>query len=103
MINRCSLPSFPQINRIRDLNDEINKLIREKGHWEKRIVELGGPNYAATSKVRKFKNFLQTLIFSTRTYTPFSLGTIPKTPLSLRTAPYLALLHYRSRTRRETR
>lgn len=35
--------------RIRDLNDEINKLIREKGHWERRIVELGGPNYARTA------------------------------------------------------
>ncbi|GJP43852.1 hypothetical protein CLOM_g3257 [Closterium sp. NIES-68] len=33
-------------HRLKDLNDEINKLIREKGHWEKRIVELGGPNYA---------------------------------------------------------
>lgn len=33
-------------HRLRDLNDEINKLIREKGHWEARIVELGGPNYA---------------------------------------------------------
>ena len=32
--------------RLRDLNDEINKLIREKGHWERRIVELGGPDYA---------------------------------------------------------
>ncbi|GAA0155177.1 hypothetical protein Leryth_002009 [Lithospermum erythrorhizon] len=32
-------------HRLRDLNDEINKLIREKGHWEKRIVELGGTNY----------------------------------------------------------
>lgn len=31
--------------RIRDLNDEINKLLREKRHWEDRIVELGGPNY----------------------------------------------------------
>ncbi|KAM4689847.1 pre-mRNA-splicing factor ISY1 homolog, partial [Rhinophrynus dorsalis] len=31
--------------RIRDLNDEINKLIREKGHWETRIKELGGPDY----------------------------------------------------------
>lgn len=31
--------------RIRDLNDEINKLLREKGHWQKRIRELGGPNY----------------------------------------------------------
>ena len=35
--------------RIRDLNDEINKLIREKGHWERRIVELGGPNYAKSA------------------------------------------------------
>lgn len=35
--------------RIRDLNDEINKLIREKGHWERRIVELGGPNYARSA------------------------------------------------------
>jgi hypothetical protein len=33
-------------HKLRDLNDEINKLIREKGHWEKRIVQLGGPNYA---------------------------------------------------------
>jgi len=32
--------------RIRDLNDEINKLLREKRHWEDRILELGGPDYA---------------------------------------------------------
>jgi len=32
--------------RIRDLNDEINKLLREKRHWEERIVQLEGPNYA---------------------------------------------------------
>uniref|UniRef100_A0AAY4DFT2 Pre-mRNA-splicing factor ISY1 homolog n=1 Tax=Denticeps clupeoides TaxID=299321 RepID=A0AAY4DFT2_9TELE len=31
--------------KIRDLNDEINKLLREKGHWEFRIKELGGPDY----------------------------------------------------------
>ncbi|KAL4102238.1 hypothetical protein PRIC1_005983 [Phytophthora ramorum] len=31
---------------IRDLNDEINKRIREKRHWERRIVQLGGTNYA---------------------------------------------------------
>lgn len=31
--------------RIRDLNYEINKLLREKGHWEIRIKELGGPDY----------------------------------------------------------
>ncbi|XP_070558671.1 pre-mRNA-splicing factor ISY1 homolog [Ptychodera flava] len=32
--------------KIRDLNDEINKLLREKSHWEVRIVELGGPDYS---------------------------------------------------------
>lgn len=30
---------------VRDINDEINKLIREKGHWETQIVALGGANY----------------------------------------------------------
>ena len=32
--------------RVRDLNDYINKLLRDKGLWEKRIKELGGPDYA---------------------------------------------------------
>ncbi|KAL2931731.1 Pre-mRNA-splicing factor ISY1-like protein [Bienertia sinuspersici] len=36
-------------HRLRDLNDEINKLIREKTHWERRIIELGGPNYTKQS------------------------------------------------------
>ncbi|XP_046856759.1 pre-mRNA-splicing factor ISY1 homolog [Xenia sp. Carnegie-2017] len=31
--------------RVRDLNDEINKLLREKRHWEDRILQLGGPDY----------------------------------------------------------
>ncbi|CAG8574396.1 6807_t:CDS:2 [Paraglomus occultum] len=31
--------------QIRDLNDEINKLMREKGHWEDQIKKLGGPDY----------------------------------------------------------
>lgn len=31
--------------QIRDLNDEINKLMREKWVWEKQIRQLGGPNY----------------------------------------------------------
>ena len=30
---------------IRDLNDNINKLIREKWHWNRRIKELGGKDY----------------------------------------------------------
>ncbi|OQO11057.1 Pre-mRNA-splicing factor isy1 [Cryoendolithus antarcticus] len=31
--------------QIRDINDELNKLFREKWQWEIRIKELGGPNY----------------------------------------------------------
>lgn len=30
---------------VRDLNDEINKLLREKVHWENQILHLGGANY----------------------------------------------------------
>lgn len=30
---------------VRDLNDEINKIMREKRHWENQIVALGGANY----------------------------------------------------------
>ena len=30
---------------MRDLNDEINKLLREKRHWENQIIALGGANY----------------------------------------------------------
>ncbi|NXR92673.1 ISY1 factor, partial [Hypocryptadius cinnamomeus] len=32
--------------RIQDLKNEINRLLREKGHWEYRIKELGGPDFA---------------------------------------------------------
>jgi pre-mRNA-splicing factor ISY1 len=31
-------------NRIRSMNDEINKLLREKQLWEDRIRQLGGPD-----------------------------------------------------------
>ncbi len=40
----CSTAGLGEF-RIRDLNDEINKLMREKGHWEDRIKTLGGPDY----------------------------------------------------------
>ena len=39
--------------KLRDLNDEINKLLREKGHWEDRILEIGGPNYKVGRRVCK--------------------------------------------------
>lgn len=34
--------------KIRDMNDHINKLFREKKHWERRIIDLGGSNYIRT-------------------------------------------------------
>jgi len=34
-------------HRIRDLNDEINKDLREKAYWEDQIKNLGGPDYKA--------------------------------------------------------
>lgn len=36
-------------HRIRDLNDEINKDLREKKYWEEQIKKLGGPDYAAAA------------------------------------------------------
>lgn len=43
-INHIQNDNLPE-HKLRDLNDEINKLMREKGHWERRIVELAGPDY----------------------------------------------------------
>lgn len=36
---------------VRELNDEINSLLREKGRWEFRIKELGGKNYMKSSRI----------------------------------------------------
>lgn len=36
-------------HRIRDLNDEINALLKEKGRWEDQIRELGGPDYKSAA------------------------------------------------------
>lgn len=35
--------------RVRELNDEINKLMREKHMWEKQIMTLGGADYTLIS------------------------------------------------------
>ncbi|KAJ1999101.1 NineTeen Complex (NTC) component [Coemansia thaxteri] len=40
-IHDASLPE----GQIREINDEINKLLRVKHHWEERVLELGGPDY----------------------------------------------------------
>ena len=37
-------------HRIRDINDRINKLFREKRHWERRIRNLGGKDYNKSNK-----------------------------------------------------
>merc|ERR1719203_1180108 len=37
--------------RIRDLNDHINKLLREKKHWENKIKELGGKHFKGGAKM----------------------------------------------------
>ena len=36
-------------HKVRDMNDAINKLMREKGHWERQIKALGGPDYFRTA------------------------------------------------------
>ncbi len=51
-LTRFFVPALPPLStagltdyEVRDLNDEINKLMREKNHWERQIVALGGANY----------------------------------------------------------
>ena len=36
---------------LRDMNDEINKKLREKRHWERQIKKLGGPNYGVQQTI----------------------------------------------------
>ncbi len=56
--------------RIRDLNDEINKLLREKRHWEARIKELGGPDYNVSTQY----NNISLVMYMSTTYGPFNCG-----------------------------
>ena len=37
--------------RIRDLNDELNEMMKEKRRWEERIRKLGGPDYRKIDKI----------------------------------------------------
>jgi hypothetical protein len=50
VLSRSCVQIFPRTAgltdyEVRDLNDEINKLMREKRHWENQIIALGGANY----------------------------------------------------------
>ena len=40
---------------LRDLNDDINKKMREKYHWNKRIHQLGGVDYNALERKRQIE------------------------------------------------
>ena len=46
LIKNASLGEY----KIRDLNDEINKLMKKKHYWEIRIRELGGNDYKSRNK-----------------------------------------------------
>jgi pre-mRNA-splicing factor ISY1 len=47
-------PALPE-HEVRTLNDSINRLQREKYHWNKRIVQLGGIDYNALEKKRRIE------------------------------------------------
>jgi len=46
-------------HRLRDINDEINELLKEKRAWEDRIRELGGPDYRTTQPAYLEKDALR--------------------------------------------
>ena len=50
----------PQLgeHRTRDLNDDINRLLKELKTWEKRIVELNGPDYSKITPESKHSEVL---------------------------------------------
>ncbi len=44
--------------KIRDLNDEINKLLKEKSNWEDQILALQGPDYKVMDFISHLKNLI---------------------------------------------
>lgn len=42
-------------HEIRDLNDDINHKLREKWHWNRRIIELGGVDYNQLERQRQLE------------------------------------------------
>ncbi|CAO0790801.1 unnamed protein product [Mucor circinelloides] len=55
--------------QVRDLNDDINKLMGQKYHWERRIKELGGADY--TRSAPKMLNYEGREVPGTRGYKYF--------------------------------
>lgn len=53
-IAKIQNPALPE-HDVRDLNDAINKLQREKFHWNKRIHQLGGLDYNSIERKRRIE------------------------------------------------
>lgn len=53
-ISKIQNPALGE-HTIRDLNDEINRKMREKHHWNRRIKELGGQDYNAIERQQQIE------------------------------------------------
>ena len=67
-------------HRVRELNDEINKLNKTKSYWDSRIIELGGGDqgkgrkfYDVEGNILFFKYLLSWLFFLSSTYEVFNI------------------------------
>lgn len=60
-------PALPE-NQVREINDEINRLQREKYHWNKRVHELGGEDHNALERKRQIEEGDTQLHMSYRYY-----------------------------------
>lgn len=51
-VNRIHDPGLNE-GQVREVNDSINNLFKEKWQWEKRMAELGGPDYTKMAESNK--------------------------------------------------
>ena len=55
LISKIQNPGLGE-HAIRDMNDDINKKFREKYNWNKRIKELGGPDYIEIERKQQMES-----------------------------------------------
>jgi pre-mRNA-splicing factor ISY1 len=71
LISKIQNPGLGE-HAIRDMNDDINKKMREKHHWNLRIKELGGPNFVEIERKQQLENISdQTEVMGTAGYKYF--------------------------------
>lgn len=71
LISKIQNPGLGE-HAIRDMNDEINKKMREKHHWNLRIKELGGPDFIEIERKQQLENISdQTEVMGTGGYKYF--------------------------------